>query len=50
MSVTTGNPDDRIYLASDLEYAMIPVTDASGHTVVQQVDIFKDFLVYSIEI
>ena len=33
----SGNQDDRIYLASDLEYAMIPVTDASGHTVVQQV-------------
>lgn len=37
MSVSTGNPDERIYLAPDLEYAMIPVTDASGHTVVQQV-------------
>ena len=37
MSVSTGNPDERIYLAPDLEYSMIPVTDASGHTVVQQV-------------
>ena len=36
-TVSTGNPDERIYLAPDLEYAMIPVTDASGHTVVQQV-------------
>jgi hypothetical protein len=40
-TVTTGNPDERIYLASDLEYAMIPVTDASGHTVVQQVRFFS---------
>ena len=36
-TVSTGNHDERIYLAPDLEYAMIPVTDASGHTVVQQV-------------
>jgi len=38
-TVSTGNQDSdsRIYLASDLEYAMIPVTDGSGHTVVQQV-------------
>ena len=40
-TVSTGNQDSdsRIYLASDLEYAMIPVTDGSGHTVVQQVKI-----------
>ena len=37
-----GNSDERIYLASDLEYAMIPVTDGSGHTVVQQVKIYKE--------
>ena len=38
-TVQAGNGDERIYLASDLEYAMIPVTDGSGHTVVQQVTV-----------
>ena len=38
-TVPSGNADERIYLASDLEYAMIPVTDESGHTVVQQVTV-----------
>ena len=38
-TVQADNPDERIYLASDLEYAMIPVTDGSGHTVVQQVTV-----------
>ena len=38
-TVEAENNDERIYLASDLEYAMIPVTDGSGHTVVQQVTV-----------
>jgi hypothetical protein len=47
-SMGSGNQDERIYLASDLEYAMIPVTDASGHTVVQQVcALFGFFCVFT---
>jgi hypothetical protein len=47
-SMGSGNQDERIYLASDLEYAMIPVTDASGHTVVQQVcALFGIFFVFT---